>query len=197
MTLRHPEVVDDRGHLPARIARLVDGGVSVTDLPAAAVRPGAQGRCQVQVTCRPIWAPTDSPESMPKRVGRAIDVLLYPSPTIGGPDLSGADLLTALALAVGARPIERPGWAVALALPGTAWVIGRPEAPAVAYGLGACEARAPAEPDEKASWRAAQVQRVADVAARELSSEAAEALVAIVTRDVGLLEDSHQPRDQR
>lgn len=67
----------------------------------------------------------------------------------------------------------------------------------MAYGLGACEARAPAEPDEKASWRAAQVQRVADVAARELSSEAAEALVAIVTRDVGLLEDSHQPRDQR
>lgn len=44
------------------------------------------------------------------------------------------------------------------------------------------------EAEQATAWRQLADHPCGDVA---------EALVAIVTRDVGLLEDSHQPRDQR
>lgn len=137
---------------------LQDGGSTGLVLPAALLDPTLSGEAGIQVTCRPIYDRPASPETPPVLLGRAIDVLLFPVPTIGGPDLSGVVTLTALALAIGGTEVTRPGWVWALAIPGTSWVIGRPEVPGLAYGIGAVEERKPKR--GVTEWRTQQRQRL-------------------------------------
>lgn len=137
---------------------LRDGTTVTIELPAAAIVPGAAGGARVDLTCRAIVAPPATEDVAPIVVGRAIDVAVHPVPTVGGPDLSGAVTLTALALALGATEVTRRGWAWALAIPGTSWVIGRPDTPDVAYGLGAVEEGRPSR--GVTAWREAQRQRL-------------------------------------
>lgn len=150
---------------------LVDGGTTGIVLPAAALDPRLAGEAGIQISCRPIWSTPEDPGTPPVRIGRAIDVLLYPVPTLGGPDLSGVVTLTALALAIGGQEVTRRGWAWALAIPGTSWVIGRPEVPGLTYGIGAAEEPKPAR--GVTAWREAQRQRLE--AARQVVAASAAA----------------------
>lgn len=137
---------------------LRDGTTVTIELPAAAIVPGAAGGARVDLTCRAIVAPPATEDVAPIVVGRAIDVAVHPVPTIGGPDLSDVVTITALALAIGGTEVTRPGWAWALAIPGTSWVIGRPEVPGLAYGIGVAEERKPAR--GVTEWRKQQRQRL-------------------------------------
>lgn len=148
-----------------------DGVLHIT-VPAHLLLPGATGDAGVQIVCRTIYDRPDGPGAPPVAVGRAIDIVAYPIPTIGGPDLSGAVTLTALALALGATEVSRRGWAWALGIPGTPWILGRPDIPDIVYGVGACEERKPAK--GVLAWREAQRQRL-EAARQLLAADAAAA----------------------
>lgn len=154
-----------RGAEGEEVDPLQDGGTTGVVVPASLLDPSLSGEAGIQVSCRPVWAQAQEPDAPPERIGRAIDVLLHPVPTLGGPDLSGVVTLTALAMALGGARVDRPGWAWAIEIPGTSWVIGRPEHPAVAYGLGASEEALPTKTTAARAWRKREDARLARAAA--------------------------------
>lgn len=177
-----PRLPPDVGQrISAALAPQADGSDPLADdcvlgltIPAHLLVPDATGDAGVQVVCRTLYDRSADPDTPPRPVGRAIDVVVYPIPTVGGPDLSGAVTLTALALTLGATEVRLPGWAWALQIPGTPWVLGRPDIPDAVYGVGACEERKPAK--GVLAWREAQRQRLE--AARQLLAAAEAAATA-------------------
>jgi hypothetical protein len=143
-----------------------DGGfvVPIADL-ALLGGPAGQGAV-LEVQCHPVLVsePAEDEQSPPstKRVGRRVVVALHPhDPSL---DLGSVVALTALLVRAG-EPVERPGWAAAFRLPGTAWIGGFERDAPVALGLVGAEPLTAAAEDrqqweQKVQARLAQAEAV-------------------------------------